>query len=301
MRSGADVLPHVQPPDQRAVQLIAVDKAPPGVALDRHIVGVVGVPLYKILVLAVAINIAHAHIVGVVGKGLPGGGHTVGGLLQRQFVVALLPRLYALAGRTLDAVYQRCHGVGVLVCALRVKIVCAVSHGGDPDPIFVQDKVGAGQAGGVVAGDLAFKKPPADKHTGVCRDSHQSAGQRLQLLLQHAAHGGLHGCAFLQQGPVFCQRLHLDVVGDMGRTAEGEKAFPALARRFEPHCLAKAVTPQNAVAGGTGHRLPAKGGLGSRLAAHRDLHGLSLHHKRAPQHPLRRSHSIRLYLLRTGR
>ena len=29
VRSGADVLPHVQPPDQRAVQLIAVDKAPP--------------------------------------------------------------------------------------------------------------------------------------------------------------------------------------------------------------------------------------------------------------------------------
>ena len=268
VRSGADVLPHVQPPDQRAVQLIAVDEAPPGVALDRHIVGVIGVPFHKILVLAVAVNIAHAHIVGVVDKGLPRRGHAVGGLLQRKLVVTLLPRLDAPADRSFDAVYQRCHGVGVLTCALRVQIVRAVGHGGEPDPVFVEHKVGAGQAGGVVAGDLAFKEPPADKHTGVCRDGHQPAGQCLQLLLQHAAHGGLHGGAFLQQGPVFCQRLHLDVVGDMRRAAEGEKAFPALTRRFEPHGLAKAVTPQNAVAGGTGHRLPAKGGLGSRLAAH---------------------------------
>ena len=237
----------------------------------------------------------------MVGKGLPRRGHAVRRLLQRKLIVPLLPRLYAPAGGPFYAVYQRGHGVGIPACALRVKIVCAVGHGGQPDPVFIEHKVGAGQAGGVVAGDLAFKEPPADKHTGVCRDSHQSAGQRLQLLLQHAAHGGLHGCAFLQQGPVFCQRLHLDVIGDMRRAVEGEKAFPALACRFEPHGLARAVAPQNAVAGGPGHRLPAKGGFRSRLAAHRDLHGLSLHHKRAPQHPLRRSHSIRLYLLRTGR
>lgn len=238
VRSGADVLPHVQPPDQRAVQLIAVDKAPPGVALDGYIVGVVGVPLYKILVLTVIVNITHTHIVGVVGKGFPGRGHAVRRLLQRKLVVPLLPRLYAPAGGPFYAVYQRGHGVGIPACALRVQIVRAVGHGSQPDPVFVQDKVGAGQAGGVMAGDLAFKKPPADKHTGVCRDGHQPAGQCLQLLPQHAAHGGLHGGAFLQQGAVFRQRLHLDVVGDMGRTAEGEKAFPALARRFEPHCLA---------------------------------------------------------------
>ena len=257
VRSGADVLPHVQPPDQRAVQLIAVDKAPPGVALDRHIVGIVRVPLYKILVLTVIVNITHTHIVGVVGKGLPGRGHAVRRLLQRKLIVPLLPRLYAPAGGPFYAVYQRGHGVGIPACALRVQIVCAVGHGGQPDPVFIEHKVGAGQAGGVVAGDLAFKEPPADKHTGVCRDSHQSAGQRLQLLLQHAAHGGLHGCAFLQQGPVFCQRLHLDIVGDMGRTAKGKYRFRTFACRFEPHGLAMAVAPQNAVAGGPGHRLPA--------------------------------------------
>ena len=67
MRTGADVLAEVDSPESCAVQLHAVDKDRARIAVLRVVLRIARIPLENKIKLAVAIEVAHAHVVRGVG------------------------------------------------------------------------------------------------------------------------------------------------------------------------------------------------------------------------------------------
>ena len=132
----------------------------------------------------------------MVGEGVPGGGHAVGRLLQRQVKVAVRPGAHGRAGGALPPVNDRGDGVGVAGRAGGIQVVGGIGHGGEFFAVFVQDEIGAGQAGGAIARNLAAQQTPTQKHAVFGRQCDKPAAERLKLGAQHTGDGGRQHLAF---------------------------------------------------------------------------------------------------------
>ena len=181
MGAGTDVHAHIDPPEQRAVQLDAVNIALSGIALDGHVLGVGGIPLDEELILAVAVHIAHGQVVGGVLVGLTSRRNTALGLVQGNIQIAICPGLHRRTRGCHLAIHQRCHGVFILHRAGCIHIVGAVGHSGDHRAVFEHRKIAAGEALLGRTLHLFPQESPGQIHT-VCRfDGHQATVKLLQL------------------------------------------------------------------------------------------------------------------------
>ncbi len=270
--AGADVGAHVQAPQQRAVQLVAVDQAAAGVALDGHVLAVGGVPLDEIFHLAVAVHIAHAHVVGAVGKGVPRRGDAAFGLLQGQIIVAFFPHRHRAAGRAFHPGQHGGHGIGVGVGAVRVQVVGAVPHFGQAHAVFVDDEVRAVQTGGGDAVHLGLEQPPADEHAGVGPHRHQAPGQSFQLGGQDPGDGSLEPGGLGHEGAVGVQRPGLEVVRDVGGAAEGKGRVGGEAGGLAAKLGGHAVGPVHRIGGRAGAGVPGDGSGARGLGQNGQFH-----------------------------
>ena len=89
MRPAADVDAHVDAPEQRTVEAVAVEERGAGEAVVGVVAGVGGVPFQYEFILSVAVHVAHAGVVGGVGEGAAVGGRAAVGLLQGDGDVAV--------------------------------------------------------------------------------------------------------------------------------------------------------------------------------------------------------------------
>lgn len=146
MRASTDVHAHIHPPQQRTIELDAVDIALARIALDGHILGVVGIPLDEQLILPITVYIAHGEVIGGVFKGLSGGGNAALGLVQRDIQIAIGPGLYRGAGGKLLPLQQCCHGVFILRRTCLVRIIGAIRDGRDNFTVAQDEEIRTGEA-----------------------------------------------------------------------------------------------------------------------------------------------------------
>jgi hypothetical protein len=230
VRPRADVHAEVDAIEQPAVGLVGVDVDVAGVADLRDVLRVRGIPLHDVLVLAVAVDVTDAHVVGGVGVGVALRRDTVGGLLQREVDVAVRPRSDGGARLPLDAADDRSDRVLRGGGAGRIEQVGAVGHGRDRGSVAVDREVGAGEARLAGAGSLAHEQPPAEEHALARRRRHEPAVELLEL----RGAGGCGGrvAAAVARTPVArltggCGRRTPDDQTDPGRQGGQAQGYPA--------------------------------------------------------------------------
>ena len=183
MRARPDVYAHVQPPQKPSVQLVAVDIAFPGIAFDGNIMGVGGIPFHIKLVFSVAVRIPHAHIVGAVGIGFPGGRDSTFRLLKRELQTAALifHWTHRLAAFSFFSIPDRSHLIAAVFRSLRVHVAGALRHGGNPLSVPVYCVIRPAHAALRPARNLLEKHPPGEKYAVLRFQRHKPPIQPFQL------------------------------------------------------------------------------------------------------------------------
>src|SRR5690606_19118623 len=188
---SADVDAQVDPPQEGAVEFVGVEEDRPGVAGLGVVLGVGGLPLQDDLVAAVAVEVADAGVVGLIGVGGAVDG-AARGTLQRHVQVAVGEVEGGCGGAQFHAVDDRPHCVGGVGWGAGVKV------GG-----------GGGEGGGVDAGGSAVdverdvagvraEQPPAHQVPVAAAHADQSAVDPFRLAGSGGfGEGGCFGFAWI--------------------------------------------------------------------------------------------------------
>ena len=187
MRAGSDVDPKIDPPQALPAQLVGIEINVARASRLRVVLRVLGHPLEHDFVFTVAVEIADAAVVGVVGVafawGFAGGRarcHPRGGDVEGNAQVVLGPHRGVAGVRSLHAGDHGAHGIGRTGRALRVEIVRAVGNPGDPAAVAVQVVADAVRALRVV---FVSEHAPADIHATFDLHRHHAAGERFHLVM----------------------------------------------------------------------------------------------------------------------
>ncbi len=149
VRARPDVDAEADAVEQGAVETVGVEVHRPGVADLGDVLGVARVPLHHVLVLAVAVHVTDAHVVGAVGVALTRRRHAVRRLAQRQVVEGRRPRGHRFRPLDGHAPHERRDLVARTGFRGGVEVGRARGDGGDPPAIAVHGELRPRHAGGV--------------------------------------------------------------------------------------------------------------------------------------------------------